>query len=290
MPSISGDLSAQIDWLIFWRQLVEARAGRKQEQDAFAGGDPWQDRADRFQHTVRARWQNPDSSRSFIISRLHSDATLLDIGAGSGAWATLLAGHVQQVTALEASPSMLATLRSTVEQSGKHNIRIVEGDWLEAGVGAHDFSLCAHAMYGAADLQFFVGKMHALTRRTCFMIIRVIPPQGVLAEAARHVLGNMHYRPHFSALYNALLQMGLCPSVLMEDTGLHFPWVSASLEEAVEKMKYHLRVEGETQHDRYLSDLAQRRLVQQGGAYHWPPEVRSALVYWQTGDIPEEKP
>ena len=149
----------------------------------------------------------------------------------------------------------------------------------------HDFSLCSHAMYSAAGLEPFIRKINQVTRDKCFMIIRVITAQSVLAEASTHIFGHIHYRPHFNVLYNALQQMGVSAHVIMEDTGLRFPWESTSLEKAVMKMKHQLRIEGSNRYDSFLMKLAERRLAQCQGGYHWPPDVRSALVYWSPEDI-----
>jgi len=80
-----------------------------------------------------------------------------------------------------------------------------------------------------------------------------------------------------------MLQMGLCPNVLMEDTGLWDAWAHDSLEEALADVKRHLElpVDEHSEHDAFLRDLLHRQLIHQDGRYAWPPGVRSAMVYWE---------
>ena len=96
------------------------------------------------------------------------------------------------------------------------------------------------------------------------------------------VWGHPHDSPNFQVGYNALLQMGLFPNVLMEDTGLWDARTNDSMEEALADVKRRLDLWDveDSEHDAFLEDLLRRRLTLQDGRYVWPPGVRSALVYW----------
>ena len=75
------------DWNALWRELVEIKAqSRKARKGYHSRMDVWADRAIHFKEGVKRRWAKPDSSRDFILSRIDSDATVLDIGAGTGDW------------------------------------------------------------------------------------------------------------------------------------------------------------------------------------------------------------
>lgn len=270
------------DWIELWRELVEARErGRRQKRTA-KKQDVWKTKAREFDQLVKRRWAKPDSSRTFMAADLeaHPGATVLDIGAGTGAWTLFLAGRVQKVTALDPSPAMLDVLRQNVEAAGLDNVEVVRGAWPEAEVPPHDVSLCSHAMYGVADFAAFVRQMEAVTRRRCYMLLRAPTPDGVMAEAARHIWGHPHDSPNFQVAYNALLQMGIFANVLMEDTGLWDPWVNGSLEEALSDVKRRFGLGESKRYDAYLRDLLARRLTLVEGTYFWPPGVRSALVFW----------
>jgi SAM-dependent methyltransferase len=275
----------ELDWIALWRELVEERALRRQHTHSSINADPWVQKSDQFQETIHERWKNPDSTRRFLLSQVNASHSVLDIGAGTGAWSSFLAPHVGHVTAVESSAHMVAKMRDNINSKDIKNISIMQGSWPDVHVKRHDFSLCAHAMYAEPDFASFVRQMNAVTRYTCMMLIRVIAPGSILSEASQSVLGHPHYRPHFSIGYNALLQMGICPNVLIEDTGWHYPWHSTSLEQAVDKIKVQLRIEADARYDDLLLDLVQRRLRLTQGVYVWPNDIRSALIYWSKENV-----
>ncbi|MBC7234274.1 MAG: class I SAM-dependent methyltransferase [Chloroflexi bacterium] len=269
------------DWAKLWRELVEARAARHRAAEMH--GDAWKTRARTFDADVKRRWQKPDSSRAFLLSQVRADDTLLDIGAGTGAWSIYLAPHVRRVTAIEPSPSMIAVMRENLAEAGVTNVDILSGRWPEVEVQAHDISLCAHAMYMSPDLPGFIRHMEAATRRLCVLLMRVPLADNVMALAARRVWGQPHDSPNFVIAYNILLEMGICANVLMEDTGAWGSQSHETLEEALEEIKNKLGLGGPSEHDDYLCGLLRERLTYQDGRYIWPPSVRSALVYWEAG-------
>ena len=272
------------DWSALWRELVEIKArSRGVGPGAELRTDIWAGRASELRDAVKRRWERSDSSRELIVSQLDADSTVLDIGAGTGAWAALLSRHAKHVTAIEPSSSMIEVMRESLAAENITNVTIVRGSWPTVVVGPHDFSLCSHAMYDSLDLATFVRRMEACTRRMCFLLLRAPTLDGIRAEAARHIWGQPLDSPNFTIAYNILIQAGIYANVLMEDTGLWTPRTSSSLEEALSKMKRSFGLSESTEHDAYLMGLLRRRLTRKDNEYLWPSEVRSALVYWQVG-------
>jgi len=271
------------DWNALWKNLVELKmADRQKRQDFGEEKDPWTGRARRFAEGVSERWRQKDSSRDFILSRVGADSTVLDIGAGTGAWSMLLARYVRHVTAVDPSESMLSVMRENLEAENTANVSIINGIWPDVIVEPHDFSLCSHAMYGCPDLTAFIRGMEKYTRQTCFLLLRAPDADCVQAEAALHLWGHRYDSPNFTIAYNILIQMGIYANVLMENTGYWKPRVSHSLDAALERLKREMCLAGIDEHDRFLLDLLQRRLSWQSGVYLWPKEVCSALVYWES--------
>jgi len=246
--------------------------------------DIWSDRAHKFDAGVKRRWSKPDSSRDFIMSRLDLSSTVLDIGAGTGAWSALLAPAVRHVTAVEPSPAMIEVMRRRLTAENITNVTIIRGAWPDVAADRHDFSLCSHAMYGCSDLAAFIRQMVASTRSECFLLMRAPTFDGVMAEAAQHIWSHPLDSPNFAIAYNILLQLGIYANVIMEDTGLWEPKKSATLEDAMNRLKRHFGLNGNSEHDEYLIDLLRRRLKWEDGHYVWPPDVRSALVHWQAAE------
>jgi SAM-dependent methyltransferase len=270
------------DWNSLWRELVEIKEkSREGKHGKGPQPDIWADRAVEFKKGIQRKWVRPDSSRDFILSHIDSNSTVLDIGAGTGAWSILLSQRAKYVTAVEPSPSMIQVMRESLDEKCVTNVSIVRGSWPDVSVEAHDYSLCSHAMYACPDLATFVLRMVACTRRMCFLLLRAPSLNGVRAEAAHHVWGQPLDSPNFTIAYNILLQLGIFANVQMEDTGFWKPRTSSSLEEAMNTMHRFLALGDSNEHDAYLMDLLRRRLVWEDGRFVWPKEVRSALIYWQ---------
>ena len=273
------------DWNALWRELVEIKANsRIRKHGANSEGDVWADRAKDFKEGVKRKWARPDSSREFILSKIDADSTVLDIGAGTGAWSILMAPRAKHVTAVEPSGSMIKVMRESLLAENIENVSVVQGSWPDVSVEPHDFSLCSHAMYASADLATCIRRMHACTRRMCCLLMRAPSLNGVRAEAAQHIWGQPLDSPNFTIAYNILLQLGIYANVQMENTGLWKPRKSSGLQEALNEMKRFLGLDESGEHDAYLMDLLRRRLTLKDGHYVWPPEVRSALVYWQVNE------
>ncbi len=271
------------DWLKMWRELSQLQTHSwKQNATPAQEGDTWRTRARDFHVNARRRLSRIDSSQALIISHLDASpgSSVLDIGAGTGVWTIALSKHARTVTALDPSPAMIEVMHENLAEAGITNVQVVRGSWPDAQVEPHDLSLCSHAMYGIADLETFVRRMIQVTRRTCYLVMRAPTADGLLAEASTHILGHRYDSPNFQVAYNALLQMGLFPNVLMEDSGLWTPWSSDSLQAALDDMKRRFGLVGDTTHDAFLTELLQRRLTLVDGKYVWPRGVRSALIYW----------
>jgi len=178
------------DWIHLWLELVEVQARGWAASNRERGrDDAWKAQARSFDAKVRERWAKPDSSRQAVLAALQAQpgATVLDVGAGTGAWVCLLARHARLVTAVEPSPAMIEVMEENLAAEGIQNVQIVQGAWPDADVAAHDFSLRSHAMYGYPDLPAFLRRMIEVTRQTCFLVMRVPTVDGILAEAAMRV-------------------------------------------------------------------------------------------------------
>ena len=278
-----------VDWAQLWRELAELHLSGARRRQPEGEGDAWRAKARGFDAQVKRRWAaGPDSTRGLVVSRLqaHPGSTVLDIGAGTGAWTALLARYARHVTAVEPSAAMAEVMRENLAAEGLGNVTIVPDSWPEADVEVHDFSLCSHAMYGCPDLPLFVRRMEEVTRRTCFLVLRAPIADGLMARLARHILGQPNDSTNFQVAYNVLLQMGIYADVQMEDTGLWEPWTNASLEEALADIKRRFALEEDSPHDDYLAEMLRQSLTCRDGTYTWPRGVRSALVYWKPRAAP----
>jgi len=270
------------DWLRLWEELVRVQEKDLARRKGHHGGDPWKHRARDFDRMVKKRWDSHDSSREFIVSALKSNpgSTVLDIGAGTGSWALLLAKHAASVTALEPSEAMTEMLIENMEAEGIDNITVVDGRWPDVSTAPHDYVLASHSVYGASDFRTFVLKMRGTARRACFLLLRVPFVDAIMARAAMHVWGQPHDSPNFQIAYNALLQIGIYPNVVMESPRGWRPWENKSFDEALAEVKSRLDIWDRNQYDEYLTALLEQELKEENGRVVWPAGNQSALVYW----------
>ncbi len=264
------------DWIALWQTLVAINNHRRSR--SFHKHQ----RALEFDRSVRNRWQKPDSSRNFFQSLLQPQFTVLDIGAGTGAWSILAAGAVKQVTAVEPDEEMRMVFQENLRRAQITNVDLVDGHWPAVDVAPHDVTLCSHSMYGIHDIVSFIHKMDLVTQQWVLLLVRQPTLDGIMAEAAQIVWGHPYDSPNFVILYNILLQMGIYPNVLMEDTGLWRPWRHTSIEDALEEVKSRLDLTDQ-RYDEALQNILQKRLTEENGELVWPASVRSALIYWKPG-------
>ncbi len=275
------------DWIALWKELVEKQGpfwNRKKRSEN--NEDKWKDRARGFDIRVKKRWSRPDIHRNFIVSKISEikDATVLDIGAGTGAWAILLSGAAKKVTAIEPSKDMRKILKENLKKENIENVEVLDGLWpvSHSQVEAHDFSLSSHSVYGCDDLPDFINAMTESTRYTCFMLLRAPDHDGLMAKAANHIWGQSNDSPNFQVAYNAMLQMGIFPNVLMEEKGMWPCWTNKNIEEALERIRSRFDIKKDTDHEQYLTTLLSEHLIEDDGIVRWPSEVRTGLVYWNS--------
>jgi molybdenum cofactor cytidylyltransferase len=100
----------------------------------------------------------------------------LDIGAGAGRFALPLALRVQEVVALDPSPSMLGALREGMARHGIANVVAVEGRWPPEGSAGEatlraDVALVAHVGYDVGEIGSFLDAMEEAADRLCVAVL-----------------------------------------------------------------------------------------------------------------------
>lgn len=273
-----------INYVDLWRDLVRLSEERRQRKTSSNSADQWHGKAAEFDQRVNARWKEKDSSRTFVAETLREfqDATVLDIGAGSGAWVSLISPLASSVTALDASASMLSQLKKRVEKEKLNNVSIVSGYWpqIKTSIAPHDICFCSHSMYSAEDFKGFILAMQVAAKKRVILLIRAPLEVGLMAQAAKLVWGHPFDSPNYQIAMNILWQMGIFPNVKMEKDHLWKPWSHASLEDALIEVKNRLGLFDNNMWDVQLQELLNTNLKAQSGEYIWPSAMRTALLYW----------
>jgi FkbM family methyltransferase len=268
----------ETDWIQTWKALAEQTAAWIKQGDGDME-ERWAKRdCSRGYSEEQRKHDRDDPLLQFVLDRLESNETVLDIGAGTGRWSIPLAKICREVTALDAQPRMLEILRGNAAAENVTNIQTILGDWATAEVAPHDHVLSSHSAYQSPDIVGYARKMERLAHKACYLAIRVPRHDGIIGELSRRIHGTFHDSPNFIVGYNALLQAGITGHVVMEERGR--PWRNETLEDALARAKRHLHLSTD-EHDGLILQLLEKRLILRDGQYGWPDWRRSALIWWR---------
>lgn len=123
-----------------------------------------------WQSTLRNGY--PGVLLNLVKSYAIQNGTVLDIGAGSGAFAIPLAAMSRWVTAIEPSPTQVAQLSAAIARAGVHNVGIVQSRWEDVdihSIGNPDLVLAAHS-FQMNDVAGALRKMCMAAKRSALFI------------------------------------------------------------------------------------------------------------------------
>lgn len=150
-----------------------------------------------------------DKAQSF----LGKSSTVLDIGAGTGAFAIPITREVKKVTVVEPSVEMLMHLCS--KMNGLTNIRLVNRCWEDVTVeeiGMHDMVIAANSLYGIKDIAAALKKMLSVARKYLYIIMecRSNFHEGMWRQFKKDKCNSS---PCFIYPYNVLYELGVFANV-----------------------------------------------------------------------------
>lgn len=266
-------MTHETDWLALWRDLAEAFLRPQPDPDARM--------VERYRAWERNGTVRPDSLLDVVVNEVGADTTVLDVGAGTGRWTIPLARVARRVTAIEPTAGMEEMLRANLAAAGVTNVAIVPAALEDAVVEPHDVVVAAHSMYTSPDLAAFVGAMERHARAACFMELHLPPADGVIGELTRAIHGRFYDSPNALIALNALHSLGICANLLVEDEAEH--WTDETPDEALERARRHLRLDGPSEHDELIRAVLAERLTRTDAGYRWPDGKRAALLWWRPG-------
>ncbi len=165
-----------------------------------------------------------------ISSFIPPGATLLDIGAGTGAFAIPLSRKTSRTIAVDPSTYQLQMLLKKAREEGLTNITAIEKEWKdvehckiwglnnsELNASGIDYSLAAYSLF-EDDIENFLAKMIDVTRKGIFIVFRAGCPDS---------LNEFAYGPRpyadYLCLYNILKEMGHQFDVTLFSRNYHLP-------------------------------------------------------------------
>lgn len=206
------------DKLWFDSQPKDGMVHTKETWDRLSEGwrkDPPDVRAAKFQQCI-------DLS-AYLVERgvITEDSNIIDIGCGSGDYASEFAKTAKWVTCTDISPKMLELCKDTMDACGHKNVDYIDYDFLamdidEAG-WAKKYDLVFTSLTPAMDGSKSIEKVNQVSRRWCFNNSFVYRKDNLRNAVMESVYGkpvtNRWGNSSTYCLFNILWQMGYTPEV-----------------------------------------------------------------------------
>ena len=267
-----------------WRAMVEAEHA---QTDRLRGEAPPEDYWSPFAGQFRPDLAGPEDPTLRLIAPMVSpDWEILDVGAGGGRLALLLARLCRRVTAVEPSAAMAAELREAARINDIGNVSVVETTWEEADVQPADLVVCAHVLYTSREVGAFLRKMEERARARVVVALFTDTPQWQLFPFWERVYGEERLRlPGLTDLMGVLWEMGVYPDLTMLPPRISQGYPDR--ERARELIRARLFIAPGSEQDRRLGQAMDELLVPQpdgGVKVKGVSERRAGLVTWRPAD------
>ncbi len=182
------------------------RIGQATEEDRWTGA-----LAERFRSDPH---RDPEGLLQAFLDLVRPDDVVLDVGGGGGRFTLPLALHCREVINIDPSPGMHAVFDSVAKDAGIINARYVEQDWLTTDGFDCDVSIVSHVTYFVANIETFIRKLEAATRRLIVIDVTATPNPNRGADVFEAVWGeDQSLVPGYKELLPALWEMNILPEV-----------------------------------------------------------------------------
>lgn len=276
------------DWLDVWRRMYDQERAQAEDatDPAFARfADHWASQAGRFAKSV-ARSPQPDGFMRFVLPRLRSGDTLIDVGAGTGRYLPTLAPHVERIVAVEPSPAMRGPMEQLVTDGELHNVEIVPEQWPNASTPSADVVISAHVLYGVREVGPFLQALDEAAQRACYLFLALRHPTSFMSIFWQELRGEPRLPlPCALEALNALHQLGIPAHMhLVPVAGVYS---FADVDEALEDIRYRLRFAPDADRDLRIRQAIDRLLQPApDGSLAVPGQMQhAAVLYWERNEV-----
>ncbi len=267
-----------------WNRRVEAHHNQSEAamaESSWSDEDFWRPYARFFKMDPR---RQDDPVLDTLLGMIVPGVTALDVGGGAGRLALPLALNCKHVTVVEPSDSMIAQLRESAQEAGIANYSVVQSVWERADAPTADLALCAHVLYGVADIEPFIRKLERCAKSLVAILSFVESPMTRISPFWEPVHGEQRINmPALPELMGVLWDMGIYPDVQM------FPPTQPDMFEdmptALAQLRERLYVKPNTPKDQRLQDAMGGLLEQTGDgvAVKGVAPLRQGFISWATG-------
>ena len=265
-----------------WKRRVEAHHAQSEAvmaAAAWSDDDFWQPYARFFRLDPRRR---DDPVLDVLLSMVEPGSTALDVGGGAGRMALPMALKCRHVTVVEPSESMVAQLHDSAADAGIENVSVTQAVWENAEADAADVVLCAHVVYGVADIEPFIRKLEAHASSLVVLLAFVESPMNRISRFWQPVHGEVRIdMPALPELVNALWEMRIYPDLQMLE-----PVQSDRFEDrdvALTQLRNRLYVRAGSMQDSRLQEAMSELLedVDGGVRVKGVAPVYQGFIYWK---------
>ncbi|MFQ5933388.1 MAG: class I SAM-dependent methyltransferase [Dehalococcoidia bacterium] len=264
-----------------WKTRVEshhAQSIKAEKELPESNEDFWAPLVSVFKDDPR---RTDDSVLNRLARDVTSDTTVLDVGGGAGRFALPLALRCGHVTVVEPSESMAEGLREGTKEAGIDNLSIVQGSWEEVMADPADMAICAHVVYGIAEIEPFIRKLVSHARERVMILSFMESPLSQISPLWKLVHGEERIDlPALPEILNVLWEMGIYPDVEMFEA--MNPRSAENRDEALKMLRKFLYVTPETEKDNIL-EKAMKEMVDEtpdGLVLEGTRPRRQGLVSW----------
>ena len=223
-------------------RTLDARA--KQMDAAYArlgrtSADFWERRAKNYHRSTK---ETVTSDPLFLKLRqvVTQNTTVLDVGAGTGRFTLALAPYAQHITAIEPNAAMLHYLQQDASEEKLPNISSLLTSWQDAPTDlTADIVVCSHVLYPIWDVDTFMAKLRAATRKSCYLYIRAVHFDSSTSSLWKHFHGDdRRPAPGYIHALDVLFEMGIYADVeiVRMPGGLRYPSLDFAIEELLEQL------------------------------------------------------
>lgn len=269
------------DWVAIWRDMYQREREQAERIAMPTQPDCWAVQAPRFAAAAE-RSQQPDAFMRFLLPRLCPTDTVLDIGAGSGRYESVLAGAVSEVLALEPSPAMRTHLEQRIANEHLSHVQVIPAGWPMADIPTCDVAIAAHVLYAVGEIEPFLRRMYAVARRSGYVLLAFRHPSSFISPFWQLFHGEPRLPlPGALECLNVMYQLGI-PAQLTLVSGLH-RFNYAGRDEALADLSWRLRLPADTDTEQAL-DKAIDTFLEQGEDGSLSPReqpTHAAVLWWE---------
>lgn len=198
-----------INWSEEWKEYRESSSWTQElkkkgiTSEDFWDGFKFDDRDEEY-HQLAGY---PGRILEQMLEFVDPDSSVLDIGAGAGAYTIPLAKAAKKVTVVEPSRGQIARLMRRADRDGLENIEVINKRWQDV----EETELESYSLVNAAycfqmpDIRPALQKMLDATNGALFLVSLV---DHRFADVYKNVFGQKESEPEYIYLYNMLHQMG----------------------------------------------------------------------------------